>query len=700
MNRDACQMTTVRFDRLSLRSHASFQYIQNNLLSPGQDRDLLQGAVANLKAFQSHGLDVRALRAQILHLPRYRPHIQDEPDYFPVGHDKAESQYRITLEESTKNDQTLAFMFCGIGDARNLFQTILKFSLVEFSKPKREKKKQLHFTVLDLNPAIIARDLIFFSLLDEITEPNKQARPIVTTLSFLYSTHIIPPSAWNELQKTIRKLINALEQGEQPISWVHLPPTNNAAVCRVLHSWQQEPAEWYSTESIRREVTREIAEQGFNQGMMPGGDIGRRYPECKMDHELFNTFSFIPPSTKDPSACQGLRQHLEGYMANKSKGMPELKCTISQFLNEHWKPNVTLIHIDGETQQEYDTPEELDMSSSPFDVTADLAGEINSIPYIDGTPKRSVMDHRDHYFYMLAGSIQTLKKKMMVEIIFGEMADVMERIRYDSFESPREPPTAEAGSWPKDYHVIHLSNIPDYVGGALTSFLYGSPLLKHGPGTGLTSCVLRNPSEWRSMDQFLAEYLLIICSGEIATTARAPRAPVLKASDVDEAHTARTMSMAPWVAEFTTLVAVWQAFLPFGLLTKTPLPALDGVAKYTFNPPKFHARDLHVPHFMLVFWNQKGFGQPPRNLRPILLDDETGESSGRAKKIRTEAVHALTTFNWSTRLNTATFWLRVDVVNRMIREDWMVFIWRTDTWDKLTDGWLLSKISLTKTQWP
>lgn len=218
----------------------------------------------------------------------------------------------------------------------------------------------------------------------------------------------------------------------------------------------------------------------------------------------------------------------------------------------------------------------------------------------------------------------------------------------------------------------------------LTNFLR---LLCHASNLGY-------PAHW------LSALIDSICSGEIATTARAPRALVLKPSDVDKVHTARTMSVAPWAAELTTLVAVWQAFLPFGLLTKTPLPALDGVAKYTISLPEFRARDLHVPHFMLVFWNQNSFGEPPRNLRPILLDDETGDPSGRAKRIRAEGVHTLTTFNWSTRLNSTTFWLRADVVDKMIREDWQIFIWRTDTWDKLTDGWLLSRVSLQQTQWP
>ncbi|KAI0972462.1 hypothetical protein F4678DRAFT_61104 [Xylaria arbuscula] len=98
--------------------------------------------------------------------------------------------------------------------------------------------------------------------------------------------------------------------------------------------------------------------------------------------------------------------------------------------------------------------------------------------------------------------LHRFQDQVMIEVIVGDMMDVLERIRYDRFQRPDS-------TSPKEYHVIHMSNIPDYVGGALTSFMYAVPLLKQGNGTGLTSNVLRNPPRWKSIDQFNAEYLLM-----------------------------------------------------------------------------------------------------------------------------------------------------------------------------------------------
>ncbi len=202
------------------------------------------------------------------------------------------------------------------------------------------------------------------------------------------------------------------------------------------------------------------------------------------------------------------------------------------------------------------------------------------------------------------------------------------------------------------------------------------------------------PAHW------LSTLIDSICGGDISTTARAPRRLAIKRSDVDQVHPSRTMSVAPWAAEFTTLVALWRTLLPLGLLVKTPLPSLDGIGEYVISIPELYAWNLHVPHFMLVFWNQTRSGPPPQNLRFLLLDDEKGDSSNQAKKLRAGGgIHVLSTFDWNSTTRTLTFWLRKDVVDEMIRDNWTVYIWRTDTWASLTDGWPMQDLKLEKRSW-
>ncbi len=100
-----------------------------------------------------------------------------------------------------------------------------------------------------------------------------------------------------------------------------------------------------------------------------------------------------------------------------------------------------------------------DMSFNPCEVTGYLVQDMKNLPSTNKAPKTSIMDHLQQFFELTALSIASLKKRMVVEVVVGEMADVMERIGYDSLES-RGPSAAQTASWPRKYHVVHLSNVP------------------------------------------------------------------------------------------------------------------------------------------------------------------------------------------------------------------------------------------------
>lgn len=67
-----------------------------------------------------------------------------------------------------------------------------------------------------------------------------------------------------------------------------------------------------------------------------------------------------------------------------------------------------------------------------------------------------------------------------------------------------------------------------------------------------------------------------------------------------------------------------------------------------------------------------------------MLEDETGDTSAAAKKLKKEAVSVFTAFRFVTDTNTAVFWCRTDVVQKMKEGSWTVAIWRTDTYSKVT----------------
>lgn len=175
-----------------------------------------------------------------------------------------------------------------------------------------------------------------------------------------------------------------------------------------------------------------------------------------------------------------------------------------------------------------------------------------------------------------------------------------------------------------------------------------------------------------------------LTSASIKTTARAPRKEVMDVGDVNTVYPLRQISVAPWVAEFTTLVGIWRGLVPFGFVVANGAQVtLSDVFEYSIKFLDFsgHNLRLRVPHFILVF-HKTELGKMPQLLRKTLLDDEFGDTSEQANKARTEGLHVVSTFKYVTDTRTASFWMRRDVGDKLCQGGWNASIWRTDSWNK------------------
>ncbi|CEJ86325.1 hypothetical protein VHEMI04074 [[Torrubiella] hemipterigena] len=130
------------------------------------------------------------------------------------------------------------------------------------------------------------------------------------------------------------------------------------------------------------------------------------------------------------------------------------------------------------------------------------------------TPTSSIEQHAD-MFKMFSISTVALNenKRLVVEVIVGEMADIMERMRYNLLDDRLSPPadgeTLDPTTFPRTFDYMHMGNIPDYIGGILTTFLVGRPLLKEDKVSSLRFNNLLNPPEFGNHQTFQSEYLLM-----------------------------------------------------------------------------------------------------------------------------------------------------------------------------------------------
>ncbi|KAI0019836.1 hypothetical protein F4780DRAFT_792580, partial [Xylariomycetidae sp. FL0641] len=738
-------------------------------LEPCGDRDDLLNALQDARGSADLGLSQSALWELLLRMPRLKASIQDEPDFFGPGHDTAESLYTPSLVKTCQGAPTLAFMLCGVGDARHLFYTICDYA----ERLTGTQSQQIHFTILDHKPAVMARNLVFLALLNDAIADENSLEEIALTFAYLFCAHLVPPFVWKRLHS-----------GSLPFSWAHLPASHMAAISRVLGDWRQDVARRYPTPRIRRAIRWALTRTRMQARGI--GAEGEYLPKFKLDHEFFDNFSvMIPPR----SALVNLEPEIPKLMSkHRKEGGDALKRQIERHFDENWRMNATLIDADWEAKKE-DENELPDLGSDPFATITCRLKDDNAIMLLCA------------FFVRTLQAIERLQGSLKIEMLVGDMAEAMERVRHGLLDRPEQ----KQPSWPLEYHVVHMSNIPDYVGGSLTSFLYASPILKAGRGTGLMSTVLRNPPQWKSIDQFNAEHLLMYdrhqlqkhfgvklsaetpeesssspmdllmgpmppllqykkwekCSarqlsveellpksrfskwvyahflktvlpfprpqsdfalvyaplnmtvvmrllalaaelgypdhwistiinglgtGRIDTTARAPRKYVLTPGALDKQNDSRTMSVQPWAAEFTTLITMWRGVLPCkGLFIPNKiLPSPETISEYTIDFPPFQGQDLNVPHFALVFWNQRKYDEPPTKLRPLLQDDEKGDTTTGSQALRADGIRVLTTLQWTRASNRATFWLRSDVADQMMAEGWTVYIWRMDSWVRLT----------------
>ncbi|KAI8243305.1 Hsp70-Hsp90 organizing protein 1 [Colletotrichum sp. SAR 10_96] len=89
--------------------------------------------------------------------------------------------------------------------------------------------------------------------------------------------------------------------------------------------------------------------------------------------------------------------------------------------------------------------------------------------------------------------------------------------------------------FPREYDRIHMSNIPDYIGGPLAAFLTGGPLLRQDRPSNLRFKNLLNPPMFKSHDQFLAEYVLMHDAKEVESNFGVTREKNPNPPEVDEA---------------------------------------------------------------------------------------------------------------------------------------------------------------------
>jgi hypothetical protein len=430
-----------------------------------------------------------------------------------VGHDFPESLYDSALANTGRNK--ISLLFGGIGDCRNVLCTFM--SIFADRLQGKLKGQSLHLTLVDIKPAAIARDIVLFLLLDDLSKVSRTNRPNATRsllqacLYYTYLSPIMPSRVATVLQARIQLSIDILEDKQPPPAYLDIPHIYRPEVLRVLKQWQHDASARLPVSKMRREIVwqrmREKVRRSLHVPFPP--DVP---PQWKLEREFYEETGVLTMS-KPHDAVYG--DEIRAAFEASSTGKIQQKDAVAKKVEADWASNVTMIDLDWVEALRSLDGTEIDLAQDPWQFAAALR---------DLTPLESggrLYDLFADWFTLVASCFGQLKGDMKIEMCLGGITTVLEQIRCGvigrrqrssahcdpSIAQGNDATINEGEEYPRVYDRIHLSNIPDYIGGTLTSFIYALPLTHPGDSSYITSTCLRNPPRWKSEAHFHNEYV-------------------------------------------------------------------------------------------------------------------------------------------------------------------------------------------------
>lgn len=175
-------------------------------------------------------------------------------EYFPHGHDCAFPAIRwnklVERRTSLGSPLDLAFFHGGIGDARHLYQQLHNIYAykIEWQRgivSSRYPVDNIFFAVQDIKPHIIARNMMVFRLLHDISTiptriqsekaQKKEHELLLAAVWYVYGCEIMPVYIHKLLVSMMKAMIRSA--GNFQIPWVRCNTKTTAAIVSVFEGW-------------------------------------------------------------------------------------------------------------------------------------------------------------------------------------------------------------------------------------------------------------------------------------------------------------------------------------------------------------------------------------------------------------------------------------------------------------------------------
>ena len=374
-----------------------------------------------------------------------------------MGHDVTTSQFDYKL--SSQKQMRYDFFFGGVSDARHLYATLIDITDHEIKdRPSAPHAKEFYFTVNDVQFPTMARNLIIISLLQDLAsaaEASAAFELTMTTIFYVFCSHVVPSVVFEHMQEVIKALIEELDVGNDVLRkpyGVHVSHNYRMGLVVALRRWQDPH---FCTLGVADLVKNNLSywsklkDQQAALGMFGMlGMIDKRKQPCQQDYALFKEAGVLCGSS------QTLQQHdpeFQNLVSQYKQGGKPLNPQLAIYVNKHFKPNVTILDPDWEREYSNNQKNLEYFLFDPFE----LSKNDDYLTTLFSGKKRptNLYDWVAPFFEKAAAAFIHLKDRLIIEISCAEVFDALEEVQYETLG-------LRGKNLPSAYDRIHLSNVP------------------------------------------------------------------------------------------------------------------------------------------------------------------------------------------------------------------------------------------------
>ncbi|THH27274.1 hypothetical protein EUX98_g6912 [Antrodiella citrinella] len=476
------------------------------------------------------------------------------------GHPHQMDLKTIPLDRLSK----LSFLYAGVGDGRHVYTTIVDLH-ASYKKLSKERKDAmfLHITMLDLHPAMLARDMVILMLASQLGDDGIEEEDrleIQAAAVYLWNGVALPSYCAERVRNVMQDLRDRMTDSPPRLpKWLIVAPESHAGILQHIMSWltvrpepvgpildrheyknmqaslfasikdPSMPASYRQlalksfgdtrkriSDGLRKWSISEKKKYGMIDEDMPMAEAKRmskelheKWVDVLLESEMtggtedlwYGTMKvFLPPAALRVKH-PGFDELILGFGYKKSIDQ-KLKRKVEKSIRASWETNRTYFAIDPKTKHsEQGYTDDTSTSMSSMKCIYDIVNDV--VP--GGYPDQGFGSVNYYfsltmtYFDLLGKAIKCLEGHLRVESLAGDMLGEMAKMW---FQNDASRPAA----YPRKFTRAWLSNVPDYVGGPLNTAIYIVPQTDGSPEVGVSSNSFAATSAFRVLPDFDNEF--------------------------------------------------------------------------------------------------------------------------------------------------------------------------------------------------